>query len=143
MHKIFGIRENVAYQTRKGAYLIAVKGDTFGVVQTPNGYFLLGGGMEYGETDESCIIRECMEEAGYAVCIKKRLCSAEAYEMHPKLGYFHPIQTYYLGELTEKRQAPTEKDHTLVWLPYVELKGKMHLEMQNWALEQIGGLLKR
>ena len=31
---------------------------------------------------------------------------------------------------------PTEKDHVLLWLNYDELKGKLFLDMQNWALEQ-------
>lgn len=136
MHKIFGTKENAEYIHRKGAYLIPVKGDTVGVIQTPKGFFLLGGGIRDGETDELCIARECMEEAGYTVSVKKRICSAETYEKHPKLGYFHPIQTYYFGELTQAVQTPTEKDHVLVWMPYAQLRGKMHVEMQNWALEQ-------
>ncbi len=32
---------------------------------------------------------------------------------------------------------PTEKDHHLYWIDYNILKGKMFVEMQNWALEQL------
>ena len=53
-----------------------------------------------------------------------------------QMGYFHPIQTYYLGELTRQKQKPIEDDHILVWINYNELKGKMYLKMQNWALDQ-------
>ena len=52
------------------------------------------------------------------------------------MGYFHPIQTYYLSELTRQKQKPIEDDHILVWINHNELKGKMYLKMQNWALDQ-------
>lgn len=108
MHRIFGINEGVEYVHRKGAYLIPVKNDCIGVVQTPKGYFLPGGGIDNGETDALCIRRECMEETGYFALIKKKICSAESYVRHPVIGYFHPIQTYYLGELVGPKQAPIE-----------------------------------
>jgi len=136
MHKIFGINEGGEYVHRKGAYLIPVKDDRIGIVQTPKGYFLLGGGIDNGETDTLCIMRECMEEIGYSVLIKKKICSAESYVKHPVIGYFHPIQTYYLGELVEQKQAPMESDHKLIWMDYDSIRGRMFLEMQNWALEQ-------
>lgn len=33
-------------------------------------------------------------------------------------------------------QEPLESDHQLVWVSFQELKGKMNLEMQNWAIEE-------
>ena len=136
MHKIFGTRQNVEYTDRQGAYLIPIQNDCIGVVQTPKGYFLLGGGLEEGETDEHCIHRECLEEAGYTVRIKHKIGSAETYYKAPEIGYFHPIQTYYVGELVKKVQAPLVSDHQLVWVCFQELKGKMYLEMQNWAIKE-------
>lgn len=136
MHKVFGIKENVQYFDRKGAYLVPIVGEQVGVIRTPKGYFFLGGGLDANETDEACIERECMEEAGYKVLVRKQVCSAEMYEKNQKIGYFHPIQTYYLGELIEQKQKPTEDDHVLVWVNYKELKGKMYSQIQNWALNQ-------
>ena len=136
MHKIFGTNEGVQYVHRKGAYLIPIKDDRVGVIQTPKGFFLPGGGIENGETDTLCIMRECMEETGYTVSVKKKVCSAEAYEKNHEIGYFHPIQTYYLGELIEQKQTHVESDHKLVWMNYSDLRGNMCIEMQNWALEQ-------
>lgn len=78
-----------------------------------------------------------MEEAGYQVVIEKKICSAETYSEHPTIGFFHPIQSYYLGELTLKIKEPIEEDHLFKWIKYENLKGKMFLEMQNWALEQV------
>ena len=96
---------------------------------------MLGGGLKPHESDEACIERECYEEIGYTVSIKNKIGSAEAYYKNPDIGYFHPIQTYYIGELLEKVQDPIESDHKLIWLRFCDLKGKMYLEMQSWALE--------
>ena len=137
MHKVFGQKENKTYFDREGAYIVPLRGDEIGVVETPKGFFFLGGGIDAGETDIECITRECMEEAGYQVVIEKKICSAETYSEHPTIGFFHPIQSYYLGELTLKIKEPIEEDHLFKWIKYENLKGKMFLEMQNWALEQV------
>ena len=134
-HRVFGDREDVSYIDRQGAYLIPIKNDNIAVVQTGKGYFFLGGGVDPDESDEMCIERECLEEIGYTVSIKNKIGSAETYYKSPAIGYFHPIQTYYVGELLEKVQVPKENDHKLVWLGFCDLKGKMYLDMQNWALE--------
>ena len=136
MHKVFGIKENVEYKDREGAYLILVNGNQFGIIQTSKGFFFLGGGLENNESHIECIERECMEEAGCVISVKDKICSAETYCEHEKIGYFHPIQTYYIGELIAEVSTPVEKDHVFLWLEYEEIKGKMFVEMQNWALEQ-------
>lgn len=136
MHKIFGRKENVIYTHREGVYLIPIQNKQVGVVQTPKGYFLLGGGLEEGETHKACIIRECMEEAGYGVEIGERICTAETYGNHPTIGYFHPMQTYYIGKLTDKICDVTEQDHQFMWIEQEKLKGNLFSKMQNWALEQ-------
>ncbi|MCQ2513458.1 MAG: NUDIX domain-containing protein [Lachnospiraceae bacterium] len=135
MHRVFGQKEDVIYRDRKGAYLIPINGEEVGIVETAKGFFFLGGGINERETDKECIIRECMEEAGYKVKITEKVCSAETYCVHPTIGYFHPTQTYYLGELTLKTKEPIEADHLFRWINYNKLKGKMFLEMQNWALD--------
>ena len=137
MHRVFGIYDNAEYLDREGAYLIPCRSSQVGVVQTLKGYFFLGGGLKSGETHFACIKRECLEESGYSSSVNGRLCSAEAYIKHPTIGYFHPIQTYYFGKLLDRESIPTETDHILRWIEYDQLKGKMFLEMQNWALEQL------
>lgn len=136
MHKIFGVKNNVDYIDREGAYLIPILNNQVGVIQTPKGYFLLGGGLEKGENHITCIERECLEEAGCKVYVGDKVCSAEAYSQHPAIGYFHPIQSYYVGEIISKVAGPMEADHKFIWIEYDEIKGKMFVDMQNWALEQ-------
>ena len=142
MHRVFGKKENVEYLSRKGAYFIPCRNKQIGVVQTSKGYFFLGGGLENGESHFECIKRECIEEVGFLPYIEGELCSAEAYIKHEIIGYFHPIQTYYDGKLLDINAAPTETDHVLCWIEYDNLKGKMFLEMQNWALEELAMCMK-
>ena len=136
MHKVFGEKAPVPYYDRKGAYLIPVKDDKIAVVKTPKGLFFLGGGLENGETDKACIRRECLEESGVEVTIGEKTCSAETFTTHPRLGPFHPIQTYYAGEILKQVQLPLEKDHTLLFGSFRELDGKLFAKMQNWALQE-------
>ncbi len=67
MHKIFGIKNNVDYIDREGAYLIPIQNDQVGVIQTSK-------------------------------------------------GYFHPIQSYYAGEIISKVAEPMETHHKFVWM---------------------------
>ena len=137
MHQIFGTREHADYQDRHGAYLIPCRDGQIGVIKTSRGYFLLGGGLKENESHLDCIRRECLEEAGCLPAVEGKIGSAESYMNHPTLGYFHPIQTYYYGNLLEKAADPTEDDHQLCWVDYDKIKGRMVLEMQNWALIQL------
>lgn len=136
MHKIFGIKKYACYTDREGAYLIPVKDGKLGVVQTEKGYFLLGGGLNKNESKEDCIRRECLEEIGCEAFVKKELCSAESYLEHPEIGHFHPVQTYFVGELSEKVQRPTEPNHILVWLDLKKACGALYPQMQNWAVSE-------
>ncbi len=135
-HRVFGTKEDAVYLDRKGAYVILICDNMVGVVKTPKGYFFLGGGIEDGESDAECINRECLEEAGCTVSIGNQVCTAETYGIHERMGYFHPIQTYYKGEFISQVSEPTEEDHKFVWMEYDKLKGNMYLEMQNWALDK-------
>ncbi len=114
-HKEFGEKEDVIYLDRKGAYLILVCDGRIGAVRTWKGLFLPGGGIEEGESDLQCIERECLEEMGCSVIVKKKICTAETYGINERIGYFHPIQTYYLGELKGKVSEPTEEGNEPEW----------------------------
>lgn len=136
MHRIFGEKVNGNCFHRPGAYLIPVRDGKIAVARVEGRHYLLGGGIEGAETQEQCIHRECLEEAGHSCIIKEYLCSAEWYTKNAEQIDAHYTQYYYWGTLVEKVSEPTERDHELVWIPIEDMRGKLYLEMQNWALEQ-------
>ena len=135
MHKIFGIEEKAEYYTRKGAYLIPIKDGKIAVAETPKGFFLLGGGIEPGESEPEAIVRECMEEVGCIATVDRLYATAEAYTVHPRKAFFHPVQSYYLGSISVPVCTPKEDDHKLLWLSFDEIYGRMFSQMQNWAIK--------
>jgi len=133
----FGMKESlIDYPTRIGAYIIPMQNEQVAVVKTPRGYMFIGGGIETNETDEECILRECVEETGYHAVITDYIGCAESYGYFTNAGNLHLVQRYYIGTLDQYVSLPIEDDHALVWVPYDELKNTMLLDMQNWALTQ-------
>ena len=137
MNKVFGERiAGTAYLDRKGAYLIPVENGRLAVVKTEKGYFLLGGGIDENETDEECILRECLEEIGYEAEVGEYIGSAESYIQHPEIGYFHPIQNYYSGKLLRKVSDKIEADHKLEWVAVEDIVDHLFVEQQNWIVKE-------
>ena len=104
MHKIFGIKRDTVYLDRMGAYLIPVSEGRIAVVETPKGFFLLGGGIEKGETDEETILRECMEEAGCEAVVERLLFSRKLYHPSRKRA-FPPYTGLLFGENQSAKPA--------------------------------------
>ncbi len=138
-HKVFGApRPGTAYRDRPGAYGIAFDGqDRAAVVFCEGyGYFLLGGGIEPGESEADCIRREALEEVGYSVTVGQKVCSSEGYTTARRTGEpMHPIQHIYLVELGEQVSQPIETDHILTWIPVEEFLHSTSLEFQSWSME--------
>ena len=135
-HFKVGEKEDADYYHRPGAYIIPLNGYKVGLIKSKSGYCFIGGGRENGENDHNCLRREIIEETGYSVIINKYFGSAEQYkDDQPDIGYFHPVQNYYMGELIEKVCEPIEPDHELVWVKPGEAIGKMWIEMQKRALK--------
>lgn len=136
-HFTVGTKENADYYHRPGAYLIPENGDKVGLIGGKAGCCFIGGGREKNENDYEALKREVAEETGYSVKIGVYFGSAEQYKSdQPEIGYFHPVQNYYTGELFEKICEPIEPDHELVWVKPEDAVGKMRIEMQKKALSE-------
>lgn len=133
--RTFGVPEpGRRYRDRVGAYLVTEHAGHIALIQTPKGYFLPGGGMEPGESAETCIRREILEELGYTVRIDEVLGIADMYVRHETIGWFHPVQYYLRGELIHKVSVPIEEDHKMVWRPAIEAENLLFPECQRWAV---------
>jgi 8-oxo-dGTP diphosphatase len=145
-HKVFGAPQSgVAYRDRSGAYGIAFDGAGKAAVVSceRKGCFLLGGGIEPGESEAECIRREALEETGYAVTIGEKVCIGEEYITDLKGRPCHPTGHVYLIELGEKAAPPVESDHILTWMPIEEFKSATFMRYQAWAMEMAWELYQK
>ncbi|WP_252230857.1 NUDIX domain-containing protein [Clostridium sp. ZBS15] len=130
------------YKQRIGAYALIFKENKVAVIKLPGGYFLPGGGIEQNESNEECLRRECMEELGCTINIKKFVCIGSSYNWGRRFnGYIHSIGNFYLADSLKKVANPIEKDHELVWLNIEEAYSKMFLAHQAWAIKE-GAIFK-
>ncbi|PSL40190.1 8-oxo-dGTP diphosphatase [Planomicrobium soli] len=129
--------EGLDYLLRKGAYAVILNAakDKAAIVRTNHDrYFLPGGGIEEQELPEECLHRELLEETGHEIKIGPFIGTA--------MRFFHSSQNepmlndgyFYLAELGEKIQDPTEVDHFLTWVPIGQLKELLVHEHHYWAV---------
>lgn len=137
--KTFGKPEKgVFYEHRPGAYgIVRNSQGELGVVKTPRGYFLIGGGFEAAETAQDCLKREFLEETGYNVTVREKICVTASYTKTLKDGRpFHPIAHCYLCTMDSPKQPPAEKGHTLVWISPKQADSLLISEHQRYAVRQ-------
>lgn len=137
--KTFGIKlKGKSYKDRIGAYAIIFNRENrLATVKTKRGYFLIGGGMEEGETFKECLKRECLEETGYDIEIKNLIGKVDKYYYAELLGYyFHPTGYFYIADLKNKVTQPIEKNLKLTWIDLDEFEGKIYLDHQRWAVKE-------
>ncbi|MEG0177362.1 NUDIX domain-containing protein [Anaerorhabdus sp.] len=144
LEKSFGNKKNnTIYKERIGAYGIGFSKDgKIPVTMThlyngENGYFLLGGGIDNNESHLECIIRESLEEAGLSVTPKDFVCKGDYYHyIEETKTNLHGIGYFYYMEIGSVVSDKTELDHYLVWLTLDEIRKKLFLPHQIWAVEE-------
>ena len=145
IEKTFGQKESdKAYMERVGAYGIGFsENGMIPVILTPlyngkDGYFLLGGGIDHDESHGQCIVRECLEEVGLRVKPLDFVCKGDYYHFIDQTKtFFHGTGYFYYMEIDGIVANPTEPDHHLVWLTIDEVKEKLFLPHQIWAVEEV------
>lgn len=139
LEKTFGVKlKDKEYRDRIGAYaVIPDKNGNVCTVKACKGNFLIGGGIEEGESHLECIKRECLEETGFDIEVRDFICKGDIFFYSDLLDcYLHQIGHYYFAELKNKLQEPTEENHTLEWIRVNEVENKMFLENQIWAVNE-------
>ncbi len=135
----FGVKlKDVDYRLRKAAYLLVYNDkQELGIIKTPRGYFLPGGGVEGEEDEEACLHRECMEEMGASIKVGKKIGVSTLYGYAPRLSAYLEMEAHvYEGTISSPISEGTEADHVLVWLEPDDAKEKLLLEHQAWAVDQ-------
>jgi 8-oxo-dGTP pyrophosphatase MutT (NUDIX family) len=132
----FGIvTPGVVYRLRPGGYVVLLRGGTIGVVATPAGLVLPGGGQEDGESAEAAAIREAAEECGLRVTLDRCIGVADELVFAAEEGiHYRKRCTFFLGEAAG-RCGVGEPDHELLWLPIAEA-GRLRFGSQRWAVAE-------
>lgn len=139
IEETFGIREeNKKYKDRIGVYAIIFDNEgNIATVKIPKGNFLIGGGIDEGETHQECLKRECLEETGYDIEVENFICKGNKYFYAESLNsYFYLICYFYVAELKGKLKEPVEEDHQFEWITAHEIKEKMVFEHHIWAIKE-------
>ena len=139
----FGKRNyNLEYKKRTGSYgIIKNAEDKFLVVEDEDGnFYLIGGGMEDGETPLETLAGESVEETGYKTKTDQFLGQAKKHwisQKNPKWSQ-HNIGCFYMCTLLEKVSEAIEKE-PMLWVPFSDLEKYLfhqhHLYMVKKSLD--------
>jgi 8-oxo-dGTP diphosphatase len=126
-----------AYQPRPGSYAV-ILGDArrVAIVETSRGCFLPGGGAQPGESPETALAREVLEECGCEVEIVRPLGLATEYVFAEGEGYFAKEGSFFQARLGHRLRAVTEPDHRLIWLATPEALVRLVHGSHAWAVSQ-------
>lgn len=129
--------EGVEYIPRPGVYaIITDANENLAVSQVKGGYHLFGGGMELGESEEECLRREVMEEAGKKIASCSFLCRANEYVEAPA-GNFYKIMSFYRVVLAEGEEVNSEPTHIFRWVTKDEFCSKAIHKAQIWVVQNL------
>ena len=138
--KIFGERNyDLNYWKRTGAYaVIQNEQQQFLCVEDlDRNLFLVGGGVEEGESPELALLRESIEEIGHQIQIIKVIGKAERHwvsEKYPDDSQ-HNIGILYVCELLEKVAEPIEQE-IMRWVDFDYLEKHLFHDHHLYLIKQ-------
>jgi 8-oxo-dGTP diphosphatase len=134
--KEFGNKlDRIDYIVRPGAYAVIEGNDKrIALIETGDGYFLPGGGIEAGETEVYALKRELIEEIGYQISVMAEIESAVEYIKASEEEKYYQIQSkFYKIQIGSKIGSGIETDHRLVWLSPADALKLLTRQSQVWA----------
>lgn len=137
--KSFGERNfDLTYIRREGAYGIITNsaGDYLVVADEDNNLYLVGGGIEEGETPAVALQREAVEETGCHLTVTKYLGKAEKHWVSSKYPDWsqHNIGHFYEGSIGERITEPQEKEK-MCWVSLNYLRKHLFHEHHLYMVE--------
>jgi 8-oxo-dGTP diphosphatase len=135
---IFGQRApDVEYRLRPGAYaFIERAAGELALVRTPEGVFLPGGGIEAGETPDSALLREALEECGFVIQVGAPVAHAVQFVLsRVERGHLEKRCIFMDAQLVSALAAPTERDHELIWESHEAAAELLAHTSQRWAVK--------
>lgn len=135
--KEFGEKiEGVEYLQRPGSYAVIIEKGRAGVLKARGyeTYFLVGGGIDAGESDEQTLRREAREEVGFQIEVGERAGAAiEYFYSEREKKYVAKECRFYRVRLLNETEEKGK--HELVWIAADELD-RMHHRSYRWINER-------
>lgn len=99
--------------------------------------FLVGGGIDEGESPENALLRESIEETGHRIKIIKTIGEVQRHWVSTKYpnDSQHNIAILYACELLEKVAEPVEEE-TMCWVDFNDLEKYLMHEHHLYLIKQ-------
>ena len=126
------------YPPRPGAYALVFNAEGLILAVEEGGYWWLpGGGVEAGETHEQGLVREMLEETGYAVEILKEIGRANEFTQDPiNKQYRDKHCVFYAVRLAGDSKGPQIEENHPHWMRVEEALTKLYDETHRWAVRR-------
>ncbi len=130
--------EGINYRKRPGAYALVTRSedDLLGIITADNKNFLLGGGIEDGETVFEALNRETREELGYTLKNIKKFDNISSYFYKENNGYLNVEAYVFTAELDKLVCDKIELNHNLIWINPNDYVGKMSTYWQEYLIRE-------
>lgn len=137
MKKIkIGIKKTgVEYDFRETCFGIVHKDGKFYVTSKKGEISLIGGGIEVGESQEETLKREFIEEAGLTIKNIKEFITIDCYWITRNNKNMNSLANFYIVEINDEINEPTEKESKLVILTENEINNQLVLPYQKEAIK--------
>lgn len=132
--KIGTKKRGVKYDFRETCFGIVYKDDKFYLTEKKGEISLIGGGVEENETKEETLKREFKEEAGLNIIKIQEFITIDCYWITRNKKDMNSLANFYIVEVSEEIEEPTEKESKLVILEKNEIKEKLVLPYQKEAI---------
>lgn len=125
---------------RPGSYaLILNEQQQLALVKTDWGHiYLPGGGIEAGESKETALHREVMEETGLKIQIDRYIGLAyEFFYSRSQDLHFNKAAHFFRASITGTHASgPLEDDHQLIWVAPEEAAEILHTDAYTWIVQE-------
>jgi 8-oxo-dGTP diphosphatase len=135
--KEFGEKvKGVEYLRRPGSYAVIIKDGRIGVLKASGygTYFLVGGGIEAGESETEALCREAIEEIGFQIRVGEKIGAATEYFYSAREKKYVAKECHFYRVVLNGK-AEQKGKHELAWITRNEL-GEMHRRSYRWIIEK-------
>lgn len=125
-------------KVRPSAYaVIADASGCVAIVKSPDGVFLVGGGIEPGETPAEAVMREAREECGFTVRVG--VCIARAVQHADSVAeatQFEKRSTFFEATIMDDSACVAEPGHELCWVDPAVAPALLAHPSHGWAVRR-------